>query len=365
MAPHHRARDGPGTARADLGAGVTGGGPLTVAGVTVVPGERRDLAPPASESYTGDRTTLPMAVLNGVADGPRVFVTAAVHGDELNGIATCRRLLDHLDPASSGGGGRGPDRQRARRAAELAVPAGSARPQPVVPGSHSGSMAARIARLLTDEVIAGSDLGIDLHTAANHRTNVPQVRLDTTDPVALDAAIAFGAPFVLDAKLRPGSLRASAGDLGVPVLTFEGGGPSRFDEDAVDVAERGVLRVLHRLGAIAAAPEPAHAAPMVLHASRWMRAERGGILELHVAAGDRVRAGQPLWTTVSPLGAEQASGEAAEDGYVIGATTLPLVQPGQALLHVALPGDRVASEDDPSEEEDVDQEGDDLTADLE
>lgn len=338
-----------------------GGGPLTVAGLTVTPGERRDLAPPASESYTGDRTTLPMAVLNGVEDGPRVFVTAAVHGDELNGIATCRRLLEHLDPAALRGvvtivpivnvlGAQLnsrylPDRRDLNRS---------------FPGSHSGSMAARIARLLTDEVITGSDLGIDLHTAANHRTNVPQVRLDTADEHALELAVAFGAPFVLDAKLRPGSLRASAGEVGVPVLTFEGGGPSRFDEDAVDVAERGVLRVLHRLGAIDDAPDPAHAAPMVLASSRWLRAERGGILELHVGAGDRVSAGQPLWTTTSPLGAEQASPEATDDGYVIGATTLPLVQPGQAVLHVALPGERVAADDDPTEEEDVDEEVDEL-----
>jgi uncharacterized protein len=336
-----------------------GGGPVTVAGVTVEPGSRRDLAPPASESYTGDRTTLPMAVLNGVADGPRVFVTAAVHGDELNGIATCRRLLDHIDPASLRGllvvvpivnvlGAQLnsrylPDRRDLNRS---------------FPGSRSGSMAARIARLLIDEVIAGSDLGVDLHTAASHRTNHPQVRLDTDDPVALDAAVAFGAPFVLDAKRRPGSLRAAAGDLGVPVLTYEGGGPSRFDPEPVDVAERGVLRVLHRLGMVDGAPEPAHPHPMVLHESRWLRAERGGMLELHVLPGERVEAGQPLWDTVSPLGEERAVHDAAEAGYVIGATTLPLVQPGQAIIHLALPGDRVPSEDDPTDELDDDGEDD-------
>jgi uncharacterized protein len=333
---------------------VTGRDPVTVAGVRVDPGSRRDLAPPASESYTGDRTTLPMAVLHGVEAGPRVFVTAAVHGDELNGIATCRRLLDHLDPAALRGtvvvvpivnvlGAQLnsrylPDRRDLNRS---------------FPGSHSGSMASRIARLVIDEVIAGSDLGIDLHTAANHRTNHPQVRLDTGDAVALDAAVAFGAPFVLDAKLRPGSLRAAAGDVGVPVLTYEGGGPSRFDPDAIDVAERGVLRVLHRLGCTDGAPPPAHPNPMVLHESRWLRAQRGGILELHVEAGQRVGPGSPLWDTVSPLGEERATHEASEAAYVIGATTLPLVQPGQAIVHLALPGDRVPSEDDPSEEEDV------------
>ena len=331
------------------------GGPITVAGVTVEPGERRDLAPLASESYTGDRTTLPLAAINGAEDGPRVFVTAAVHGDELNGIEICRQLLDRLDPAALNGavivvpivnvlgvqiGSRYlPDRRDLNRS---------------FPGSHTGSMAARIARLVTDEVIDGSELGIDLHTAANHRTNVPQVRVATGDEVATAHAVGFGAPFVLTAKLRPGSLRSVASEIGVPVLTFEGGQPLRFDDEVIEVGVAGSLRVLQRLGMIDDAPPPAHQAPMVLAESRWLRADRGGLLELHCGIGDRIEAGQPLWTTTSPLGAERASVSAEEDGYVIGATTLPLVQPGQALLHVALPGDRQPAEDDPTEEEDED-----------
>jgi len=330
------------------------GGPITVAAVTIEPGERRDLAPLASESYTGDRASLPMAVLNGAEDGPRVFVTAAVHGDELNGIEVCRRLLETLTADGLRGsivvvpivnvlgvqfGSRYlPDRRDLNRS---------------FPGSHGGSMAARIARLVTEEVITGSDAGIDLHTAANHRTNVPQVRISEDDR-PLDLAVTFGAPFVLRAPLRPGSLRAVARDLGVPVLTYEGGEPLRFDEEAIDVAFRGIRRVLARLDMIDDAPDAASTQPMVLEASRWLRAERGGVLELHVGPGDLVQAGQPLWTTTTPLGAERAGVAAEADGYVIGATTLPLVQPGQAVLHVALPGETITAEDDPTDEEDED-----------
>jgi uncharacterized protein len=328
---------------------------VTVAGVSVEPGTRRDIAPSASESFTGDRTTLPLAVINGVDDGPRVFVTAAVHGDELNGISVCRQVLDRLDPSTLRGsvivvpivnvlgvqiGSRYlPDRRDLNRS---------------FPGSHTGSMAARIARLLLEEVIIGSDVGIDLHTAANHRTNVPQIRIATEDDVSLGLATTFGAPFVLDAKLRPGSLREAAGARGVPVLTYEAGGPLRFDDEAIDTGVRGVFRVLRSLNAIDDAPAPAHDEPMILHESRWLRAERGGILELHVSPGDHVQPDQPLWTTSSALGAERASVDAEEEGFVIGSTTLPLVQPGQALLHLALPGDRLPSEDDPTEEEDED-----------
>jgi len=327
--------------------------PITVAGVSVAPGTRRELAPTASESFTGDRTTLPITVINGIEDGPRVFVTAAVHGDELNGIAVCRQLLETLDLDRLRGsvvvvpmvnvlgvqiGSRYlPDRRDLNRS---------------FPGSHTGSMAARIARLLLEEVIIGSDVGVDLHTAANHRTNVPQIRIATQDATSLNLATTFGAPFVLDAKLRPGSLREAAFEREVPVLTYEAGGPLRFDDDAIDTGLRGVLRVLRFLDAIDDAPPPAHDAPMILHESRWVRAERGGILEMHVSSGDHVEEGQPLWSTSSPLGAERSSVEAEEEGYVIGATTLPLVQPGQAVLHIALPGDRIPSEDDPTDEED-------------
>ncbi|MEX2487263.1 MAG: succinylglutamate desuccinylase/aspartoacylase family protein [Nitriliruptoraceae bacterium] len=327
--------------------------PVTVAGVQIEPGERRDLAPAVTQSFTGDLTSLPMTVMNGADDGPRAFVTAAIHGDELNGIAVCGRLLTTLDPATLHGtviivpivnvpGAQIasrylPDRRDLNRS---------------FPGTHNGSMAARLARLLLDEVVVGSDVGIDLHTAANHRTNAPQVRIDTEDTELLRLAVAFGAPFVLDARLRPGSLRATAAERGVQVLTFEGGGPLRFDDEAIDIAERGVRRVLHRLDVIDEAPPPAHEHPMVLHESRWLRAERGGILEVHVGIGDEVHVGQPLWSTTSPLGAERLTIDADEDGHVIGATTLPLVQPGHAVLHIALPGDRQPSEDDPTDEED-------------
>jgi uncharacterized protein len=333
-------------------------GPVTVAGVEVPPGVRRDLTPLASESYTGDRTTLPLAVLNGVEDGPRVFVTAAVHGDELNGIAICRELLGRVAPERLAGvlvvvpivnvlGAQIhsrylPDRRDLNRS---------------FPGTHTGSMASRIARLLMDEVVRSSDAGIDLHTAANRRTNVPQLRVEVGDRRALELARAFAPPYVLDASLRSGSLRSVLHELGVPVLTYEAGEPLRFDERAIEVGVQGCLRVLEHLGMIDEAP-PADAPAVEMHESRWLRAERGGIIDLQVGPGEPVEAGQELWVTTSPLGAERAVVESPLDGIVIGATTLPLVSPGEAILHIGVPGDRPSAEDDPSAEEDADDDTD-------
>lgn len=327
--------------------------PVRVAGEEVSPGTRADLSCAVSESYTGDRLSIPVAVFHGAQTGPRMFVTAAVHGDELNGVAACRELIQSLDPQRL----RGtiliaplvnilgvqlhsrylPDRRDLNRA---------------FPGSPTGSLAARIARVVLDEIVVASDLGVDLHTAANRRTNVPQVRIDTADPQTLRLAEAFGAPYILSAATRPGSLREVAADRGVPVLTFEGGEALRFDTDAIQVATEGILRLLHHLQMTDAAPEPPHDPPVVMHDSRWIRAERGGILDLQVGPGDQVRVGQTLWATTDPFGHERSAVDSPDDGVVIGATTLPLVSPGDAVLHVGLVGERPPHEDDPSEEED-------------
>jgi uncharacterized protein len=336
--------------------------PLLVAGVEVLPGMRRDITPLASESYTGDRTTIPMAVLHGAEHGPRVFVTAAVHGDELVGIAVCQELLARLDASAMAGtvivvpivnvlGAQIhsrylPDRRDLNRS---------------FPGTHGGSMASRVARLLMDEVVRGSDVGIDLHTAANRRTNVPQLRVDASDGRARELARAFSPPYILDASLRPGSLREVAGQEGVSVLTYEAGEALRFDDEAVSVALDGTLRVLAYLGVLDDAPA-APAAPVEMHESRWVRAERGGVLELLVAPGEEVVEGQELWTTTSPLGEERATVTSPHTGVVIGATTLPLVSPGEAIVHVGITGeDRPSVEDDPTLEEDEDLEPEQLS----
>jgi uncharacterized protein len=332
---------------------VSGDGEVRIAGTDVPPGTRADLMCPVSEFYTGDRTSIPITVLRGDQHGPRVFVTAVIHGDELNGLAACRALIGTLDPSQLRGtlvlapmvnvlGAQLhsrylPDRRDLNRS---------------FPGSSSGSLAARLARIVLDEVVRGSDVGIDLHTAANRRTNVPQIRIDVQDDRAHELALAFGAPYVLAAAMRPGSLRQAAGELGVSVLTYEGGEALRFEQEVIDVAVEGVRRVLGHLGMLddppAGAPQP-----VLMTESRWMRAERGGVLDLAVSPGDAVEVGEPLWTTTDPLGEERSTVHAPVDAHVIGGTTLPLVAPGDAVLHLGVPGSRVPTEDDPSDEEDV------------
>lgn len=310
--------------------------PVTVAGVEVGAGRRRDLAPVVSESLTGGPLTMPVAVVNGARPGPRMCVTAAVHGDEVGGTAVCRHLLARVEPEALRG--------VLVVVPAVAVPAVQARTRRLpddhdlnraFPGSATGSAAARLAHLVLGHVVDGSTAGVDLHTAVRGRVNVPQVRVDPAAG-ADGLARAFAAPYVLESAPPEGTLRAAAADRGVPVVTYEAGEALRLDPEAVAVGTDGVVRVMAHLGMWPAKGVPAPAGgTRVLRGSRWVRAEHGGLLELHVGPGGEVDAGQPLWTTRSPLGSALGTIRSPAAGVIIGAATLPLVAPGDAVLHLA------------------------------
>lgn len=332
-----------------------GASTLSLGGAEVPAGARTDLLLKVSESYTGDRTSIPVTVVNGDHPGPVLFVTAAIHGDELNGIGVVRELLGRVEPSGLDGAlicvpvvnvlGMQfhsrylPDRRDLNRC---------------FPGSPGGSTASRIAHTLMTEIVQKADAGIDLHTAANRRMNLPQVRTSLADPQARALAQAFGAPFVIDASIRPGSLRDAADRVGVPVLTYEGGQALRFEDEVIGVGVAGVLRVMAALR-MTDGPPPDEAGQIVeCDETHWIRADHGGILDLHVSPGDLVTAGQPLWTVTGPFGRERSQKTSPYEGYVIGMTTLPLVNPGDAVLHIAVPGVRgAASIDEPTDEEDL------------
>lgn len=332
-------------------------------GTSVPVGARSDLLLKVSESYTGDRLSLPVSVVNGSGEGPTLFVTAAIHGDELNGVAIVRELLLSVTAAALHGtlvcvpmvnvlgvqfhSRYLPDRRDLNRC---------------FPGSVSGSTASRLANTLMTEIVAEADAGVDLHTATNRRTNAPQVRAGLDDPRAAQLGHAFGAPFLIDASLRPGSLRDAAAKVGVPVLTYEGGEALRFEANVIATGTAGVLRVMGALGMLdgATVPPPPGTPVRVSDETHWVRAERGGILSLDVGPGDDVEAGQPLWSVVSPFGHERNQMDSPYTGVVIGLTTLPLVNPGDAVVHIAVPGRHGRGWiDDPTDEEDAEDTDDD------
>jgi predicted deacylase len=311
---------------------------VRIGGQLVRAGERVRIDLPLPSLFTQNPVVLPVHVLSGRRTGPRLFVTAAVHGDEINGIAIIRRLLSSAA-------------LRNLRGTLLAVPVvnvyGFVRHSRYLPdrrdlnrtfpGSESGSLAGRLAATLMAEVIDGSDLGIDLHTGAAHRENLPQIRAQVSEIGVADLARAFGAPVILDADLRDGSLRATAADLGVPVLLYEAGEALRFDELSIRAGVRGILGVMRRLGMIrdtARRTRTAHE-PMIARSSVWARAHTSGMLRFARPLGAWVEKGERLATIADPFGNGEEAVNSPAAGIVIGRVNLPLVTEGEALFHIA------------------------------
>ena len=310
-----------------------------IAGRMVRPGERARIDIPLPSLYTQAPVSMPMHVVHGRRPGPRLFVTAALHGDEINGVEIIRRLLQH----------HGLDHLHGTL---LAVPVvnvyGYIRQSRYLPdrrdlnrsfpGSDRGSLTARLAATLINEVVTGSTHGIDLHTGALHRENLPQVRaaLDSCEAMP-PLARAFGTPVILDAELRPGSLRATAAEVGIPVLVYEAGEALRFDEFAVRAGLRGVLGVMRHLGMIRgrAGRRAIPRGPVIAHSTLWVRAPQSGVLLSTTPLGAHVNLGDTLGILADPLRSADEPVVSPVAGIVIGRTNLPLVTEGEAVYHIA------------------------------
>ncbi len=306
--------------------------------VTVEPGHRRIVRLPLPELYSHSPISMPVQVLHGKHPGPALFVSAAVHGDEINGLEIIRRLVARIDP------------QRLRGTL-VAVPVvnvygfvNRSRYLPdrrdlnrSFPGSTGGSMASRLANTFVESIAARCTHGIDLHTGAIGRENLPQIRgqiLD--DQVIEDMARAFGAPIMLNARVIEGTLREAMARKGIPLLLYEAGEALRFDEVSIRGGVDGTIRVMRQLGMLRAGRARKNPAVSVLaRGSTWLRAPQSGILRSVVPLGGTVEAGQTIGWIADPFGEQEAAVVADVDGVIIGRTTVPLVHAGEALIHVA------------------------------
>lgn len=309
--------------------------PLTTwDGQPIAPGSANDVSLAVSESYSSMTVQIPLHIRRAVEDGPTVFVTAALHGDEINGTGAVRQLL--RDPAL-----------RLVRGTVVLVPVlnilGFDRLSRYLPdrrdlnrsfpGSKRGSLASRMARVVFDAVISRCDFGVDLHTAAVRRTNCPHIRADLSDPQVAELAVAFGADFIVDGRGPKGSLRQEALRAGCPTIVLEGGEALKVEPSVVSTAARGVKNVLRHLGMLEGDVERS-AHQVIIRRSKWIRAERGGFLEYHVQPGDIVAKGQLLATNTTLLGQVQNTVEAPFDALVIGMSTLPAISPGEPVFNL-------------------------------
>lgn len=307
---------------------------LVLGGTAIAAGETAEIRLKVAESYTAEPISIPVTIVRG-APGPTVFVTASVHGDELNGVAVVRGLLNDVDfsplkgtviavpvvnvPGFLNQNRELPDRRDLNRS---------------FPGSPRGSLTARLADVLFREVIRQSDYGIDLHTGGGERTNYPQVRADLSDPRVAEIADAFGCSLVLDGAGPEQSLRRTAVSAGVPTIVYEAGSARRFERPVIEIGVAGVLNVLRHLGMMPGEPElpPVRLRPAD---TRWVRAQMGGILDLRVELGQPLRRGETISVNTNPFGRGRNQLTVPSNGLALGLTQLPLVHPGDPVCHLA------------------------------
>lgn len=312
--------------------------PFVIKEISVQPGTSLTIDLPTGRLYTHAPMTMPVHVVCGKHAGPKLFISAAIHGDEINGVEIIRRLLK----LSSLKRLRGtlvavpivnvhglinhsrylPDRRDLNRS---------------FPGSEKGSLAARLAHLFMTEIVEQSTHGIDIHTGALHRSNLPQVRANLDDPETEKLARAFEVPVIISSNLRDGSLREAAAEYGIPSLLYEAGEALRFDEVSIRAGVNGIINVMRTLEMLppkrSSSRKPVE--PVVAWSTAWVRAQDSGILRAMVPLGGRVKKNTLLGVIADPFGQREIQILAPFSGIVIGRTNIPLVNEGEALYHIA------------------------------
>ncbi len=313
---------------------------LVLLGTEVPPRTSTRLAWAPTQSFEGIYIATPVLVVNGVEPGPTLCLTAALHGDELNGIETVRRVLYNLDPGKLKG-------------AVIGVPivnlqgfhAGSRYLNDrrdlnrYFPGDPNGSSASRLAYSFFHEVVAHCSALVDLHTGSFFRTNLPQLRGDLGNPKVVQLTKGFGSTVVVHSEGTSGTLRRSAVEAGIPAVTLEAGGPSVLDEDSVSHSVKGIRTLLNHLGmttrfSLWGDPEP------VYYNSVWQRAPVGGIVFSRVTLGQTVKKGDVLGTVTNPITNVRSRIVSSYNGRIIGMALNQVVQPGFATHHIGIAAPR-------------------------
>ncbi|MET0984959.1 MAG: succinylglutamate desuccinylase/aspartoacylase family protein [Steroidobacteraceae bacterium] len=332
-------------------------------GTEVAPGTVKRLSWTSGLVVGGFSAPVPVTVMNGKGNGPVLCLTAAIHGDELNGIEVVRRVLDDIDVEELNGAVIGvpivnlqgfyrgtrylPDRRDLNRH---------------FPGNARGSAATRMAYSFFTEVVKHCSALVDLHTGSLDRTNLPQVRANLSSPIVAKLTQSFGATVVLHSAGEKGSLRRAAQDADIPAVTFEMGEPMRVQQEQVEHGAKAVETLMYALGMTSQRrfwgdPES------VYYRSKWVRVDQGGILFSDVALGERVSEGELLGTVNDPLSNKQYRVYAPVSGRILGMALNQVVLPGYAAYRIGIVNPKNANKLDAAvEDSDTDEpEGEDVS----
>lgn len=308
---------------------------LILNGVRIRPGQNLNLELPIAKLPTHTIIDLPIFIRSAKKSGPVVLISGGIHGDEINGIATAKKILEEVD-----------ENLELKKGTLIIIPLvniygflSNSRTFPdgrdlnrSFPGSKKGSLASRIAYILSNEIIPLIDYGVDFHTGGRMLTNYPQIRVDYSDKEALALAKSFGTRFVVNSKYIEKSFRKSAYKSNKRILVYEGGESMRLDEFAIEEGVQGTKRFLASLGMIEYSSETPHT--IFLNGSDWIRAKASGIFNSNIQLGEAVKKGQVLAKISDPYGQVKIPVKAPSNGFVIGINNMPVINVGDALIHV-------------------------------
>ncbi|KTD11873.1 succinylglutamate desuccinylase / aspartoacylase family protein [Legionella gratiana] len=310
---------------------------LMIGDEKIKPGQRKTILLPMPKLYDWTPISLPIHVINGPEEGPSLCITAAIHGDEINGVEIIRRFLKKKGLKHINGN-------------VIAIPIvnvyGFLYQERYLmdrrdlnrsfPGNSNGSLASILAEIISQQILSQSTHAIDLHTGSNHRFNLPQIRANLDMQGIEDLARAFNVPVILHSTFRDGSMREYANEQGIPILVYEGGESLRFDELSIRTGINGILSVMGELGMIKPSKYSIKkCTPTVSRNSYWLRAPISGILRHIKKSGNKVTKGQVIAIIANPSSTEEYKLKSPISGIIIGESKLPLVHSGQALFHIA------------------------------
>lgn len=310
---------------------------VSINGKNIPPGKSAQINLNVAKLPTHTMIDLPVYVFRGKKDGPKFLITAGLHGDELNGVETIRRLIvNNLIKPKAG--------------TVVAVPIiniygflNNSRYLPdgrdlnrSFPGTNSGSLASRIAYTVMNKIVPLIDFGVDFHTGGTN-INYPQIRCSFDVPDNLKLAKAFSPPFIINSKLRDYSFRKAAHKAGKKILVFEGGESLRFDDKAIEEGMNGILRLMSELKMTdSEAPSPNETE--MISSTTWIRARSSGLYRVFVKCGSTVKKNQVIASITDPFGETEYNIKARSSGYVIGLRSLPIVNKGDALINLGIKG---------------------------
>ena len=302
---------------------------------TIAPGENKLVQLNIARLPTGTLIDIPVHVFNGKKAGPTVLVQAGLHGDEINGVETLRRMLQENHFAI-------------KKGAVIVVPILNifgfihfSRDVPdgkdvnrSFPGRKTGSLASRIAYTYTEQILPQVDFGIDLHTGGSQRHNHPQARYTSGDSKSELLAKAFNAPFYFPSKLIAGSFRKTTFKMGIPTMVYESGESMRFDENAIAIGIQGIQNVFKSLGMTAKRTKLKQEPIIHLESTRWIRAPRAGMFIPQIENGQSVEKGQILGLVTDTFARKNKKVKAPFDGHIICINHQAVINQGDALFHI-------------------------------